>query len=232
MPSSDGNIFRGTGHLCREYRWFPSQMPVTRSFDVFLDLSLNKGLSKQSWRRWFPTPSCSLRRHCNKNRPILIMVTQCKTHIKLWYHFLLLTLPCGKRIILGNQAQNCDHCWPCLGLCFPHGSGEIGSEIGSVTTFSIHKKDAINSDLLGCITYPWHNWDSVMVYVLPVRTKSGSKSFKATIWFKYDSWLIVFTVEVFQSRVQFHRTISSSRMISNSARIGSSPKGFQSNCGV
>ena len=28
---------------------FPSQRPVTRSFDVFFDLSLNKRLSKQSW---------------------------------------------------------------------------------------------------------------------------------------------------------------------------------------
>ena len=32
---------------------FPSQRPVTRSFDVFFDLSLNKHLSKQSRGRWF-----------------------------------------------------------------------------------------------------------------------------------------------------------------------------------
>ena len=44
---------------------FPSQKPVTRSFDVFFDLHLNKQLSKQSWRRWFETPSCSLWHHCN-----------------------------------------------------------------------------------------------------------------------------------------------------------------------
>ena len=44
---------------------FPSQRPVTRSFDVFFDLRLNKRLSKQ-WRRWwFETPSYSLWRHCN-----------------------------------------------------------------------------------------------------------------------------------------------------------------------
>ena len=41
---------------------FPSQRPV--SFDVFFDLRLNKRLTKQSWRRWFETPSCSLWRHC------------------------------------------------------------------------------------------------------------------------------------------------------------------------
>ena len=44
---------------------FPSQRPVTRSFDVFFDLCLNKRLSKQSRCWWFKTPSCSLWRHCN-----------------------------------------------------------------------------------------------------------------------------------------------------------------------
>ena len=44
---------------------FPSQRPVTRSFDVFFDLRLNKRLSKQPWGWWFETPSCSLGRHCN-----------------------------------------------------------------------------------------------------------------------------------------------------------------------
>ena len=31
----------------------PAQRPVTRSFDVFFDLRLNKRLSKQSWGWWF-----------------------------------------------------------------------------------------------------------------------------------------------------------------------------------
>ena len=44
---------------------FPSQRPVTRSFDVFFDLHLNKRLSKQSRRQWFETQTHSLRRHCN-----------------------------------------------------------------------------------------------------------------------------------------------------------------------
>ena len=43
----------------------PSQRPVTRSFDAFFDLLLNKQLSKQSWDRWFGTPSRSLWCHCN-----------------------------------------------------------------------------------------------------------------------------------------------------------------------
>ena len=44
---------------------FPSQRPVTGSFDVFFDLCLNKWLSKQSRRHWFETPSHSLSHHCN-----------------------------------------------------------------------------------------------------------------------------------------------------------------------
>ena len=44
---------------------FPPQRPVTRSFGVFFDLRLNKGLNKQSRRRWFEMPSLSLWRHCN-----------------------------------------------------------------------------------------------------------------------------------------------------------------------
>ena len=57
-------IFRVTGHL-----WggnspvigeFPSQMPVTRSFDVFFDLRPKKRLIKQSQLRWLETLSRQL----------------------------------------------------------------------------------------------------------------------------------------------------------------------------
>ena len=39
---------------------FPTQRPVTRSFDVFFDLRLNKRLSKQLWGWWLETLSCPL----------------------------------------------------------------------------------------------------------------------------------------------------------------------------
>ena len=44
---------------------FPSRMPVTRIFDIFFDLPLNKWLSKQPRRRWFELPSHSLWCRCN-----------------------------------------------------------------------------------------------------------------------------------------------------------------------
>ena len=61
MASSNGNIFRDTGPLCGELTGeFPAQRPVTRSFDVFFHLCLNKRLSKQSLGWSIETPSCSL----------------------------------------------------------------------------------------------------------------------------------------------------------------------------
>ena len=68
MTSSNGNIFRVTGPLCGEFTGpgeFPTQRPVTQSFDVSFDLRLNKQLSKQPWDWWFETPSWSLWRQCN-----------------------------------------------------------------------------------------------------------------------------------------------------------------------
>ena len=44
---------------------FPAQRPVTRSCDVFFDLTLNNRLSKQPRRWWFETPPWSLWRQCN-----------------------------------------------------------------------------------------------------------------------------------------------------------------------
>ena len=58
MTSSNGNIFRVTGPLCGESsatNEFPAQRSVTRSFDVFFDLRLNKWLNKQSRGWWFET---------------------------------------------------------------------------------------------------------------------------------------------------------------------------------
>ena len=75
MTSSNGNIFRVTGPLCGEFTGpgeFPTQRPVTRTFDVFFDLRLNKRLSKQPWGWWFEKPSWSLWHHCNVCKPYVM----------------------------------------------------------------------------------------------------------------------------------------------------------------
>ena len=62
---------------------FPAQRPVTRSFDVFVDMHLNERLSKQSWVWWFDTPSRSLWRHYNVREKIvkLMFMAWCKTAV-------------------------------------------------------------------------------------------------------------------------------------------------------
>ena len=65
MASSNGNIFRITGHLCREYHW----IPLTKANDVELSCfpwSVPEQTGEQQLRRWwFETPLCPLWCHCN-----------------------------------------------------------------------------------------------------------------------------------------------------------------------
>ena len=63
---------------------FPSQRPVTRSFDVFFDLRLNKRLSKQSWGWWFETLSRPLWRHRNDPETIHDGVIKWKHFLHYW----------------------------------------------------------------------------------------------------------------------------------------------------
>ena len=74
MTSSNGNIFRVTGPLCGEFTGpgeFPTQRPVTRSFDVFFDLRLNK-----VWVNNRETGD--LRRH-RTHYDVTVMVFKCGT---------------------------------------------------------------------------------------------------------------------------------------------------------
>ena len=55
---------------------FPAQRPVTRSFDVFFDMCLNKRLRKQSWGWRFETLSHPLWRHCDNHSNAFIVYQQ------------------------------------------------------------------------------------------------------------------------------------------------------------
>ena len=81
---------------------FPSQRPVTKSFDVFFDLHLNKRLSKQLRRRWFETLLCSLWRHCNVN-----------------------STPCSQALAIGLKMRNISRPWP--NLSSSEGSQDISA---------------------------------------------------------------------------------------------------------
>ena len=105
MTSSNGNIFRVTGSLCGEFTGpgeFPTQRPVTRSFDVFFDLRLNKRLSKQPWGWWFETPSWSLWRHFHDRLSVIVfsgyLIFICDFR---WLDQITTTVP--------NLKMNCNH---------------------------------------------------------------------------------------------------------------------------
>ena len=97
MTSSNGTIFRVTGPLCGEFTGpgeFPAQRPVTRRFDVFFDLRLNKRLSKQSWGWWFETLHWSLWRQCNGGVAIVFH----EVHFIYWEH-----LKGGVSLLISNS---------------------------------------------------------------------------------------------------------------------------------
>ena len=64
---------------------FPTQRPVTRSFDVCFDLRPNKRLSKQSWGWWLVTLSSPLWRHRNGHR----ITRSCVVHGLVRYDYML-----------------------------------------------------------------------------------------------------------------------------------------------
>ena len=101
MTSSNGNIFRVTDHLCGE---FPVQRPVTRSFDVFFDLLLNKQLSEQSRGWWFEMPSRSLWRQRDAERKVF--ETSVGFVTRLYFASTTKLLPTARvpSRFLGNQA--------------------------------------------------------------------------------------------------------------------------------
>ena len=96
---------------------FPAQRPVTRSFDVFFDLHLNKRLSKQWWGWWFETPSCPLWRHCNVSQR-LVSYLYCSDNI-----FYFPGAPFANMVYVIRQYDSCNtgeldrhaqHQQPCL----------------------------------------------------------------------------------------------------------------------
>ena len=94
---------------------FPSQRPVTRSFDVFFDLRLNKRLSKQWWGWWFETPSphyyvtvMKIFHYRNEfenvcfNMIVIFILTMCsELTLKLSWHFkgTLIIIPLNEKTL-------------------------------------------------------------------------------------------------------------------------------------
>ena len=90
---------------------FPAQRPVTRSFNVFFDLRLNKRLSKQSWGGWFETLSRPLWRHRNAMAAGLLIYNE----IQWWAGTqIAFSIVCWKRFReIGEviYVMSCFICW-------------------------------------------------------------------------------------------------------------------------
>ena len=85
LTSSNENICRVTGPSYGDppgTGGFLLQRPVTRNFDVSIDLRLNKRLSKHSRRRWFEAPLRSFWRHCNvvRKRKLILKLLLAKIY--------------------------------------------------------------------------------------------------------------------------------------------------------
>ena len=85
---------------------FPTQRPVTRSFDVFFDLCLNKWLNKPLRRRWFETPWCSLWCPCNGHGSLDYCVPFC-------CHYLRVLVPLGPLVNFTWGSNDRQHCMIC-----------------------------------------------------------------------------------------------------------------------
>ena len=134
MTSLNGYIFRATGLLCGEFtghRWSPSQRPVTRSFDVFFNLRLNKQLSKQSCGGWLETPSCSLWRQYYNDRTICFPIAFLKSRmIRL---DCLMTLETTDVVFATwLKYQNSAICQKVSNLCFSTAYWVFSTEIVSI----------------------------------------------------------------------------------------------------
>ena len=93
---------------------FPSQRPVTRSFDVFFDLYLNKRFSKQSWiNGWVNNREAGdLRRHRGHYDVIVMYCIYCALQfvvtwvvapIFMWYHMVwILWHPTGFKAFINT----------------------------------------------------------------------------------------------------------------------------------
>ena len=120
---------------------FPSQRPVKRSFDVFFDPCLNKGLSKWSRYWWFEVPSCSLWHHYNIEVTLKIVTTQVTYLVVCKFEFKPAPVTLQKRVWEDNDgtAASIDcgtdvvhHSWSRQKVSLMNAKAEVGIMIFQV----------------------------------------------------------------------------------------------------
>ena len=160
-------------------REFPAQRPVKRSFDVFIDLCLNKRLSKQSWGWWFETLSRHLWRRCNELWDVCYELTWLRIGCIFWINslypwsdgtaifsadmcsaksgyqcYLIGFLPIRKAIWANGQKGKWPWCYTTTGL---DNSIELRTE-KSVQLFQRYAFQSLAARWLGLTTHLQHRW--------------------------------------------------------------------------
>ena len=152
MTSSNGN-FSALLAICAENSpvpgEFPTQRPVTRSFDVFFGLHPNKRLSKQWWGWWFETLSRQLWRHCIVS-PCYISTLRTVFFHDIIYHSLHKHNYLGGYNILWNI-----HCTRC-----PYKVGLRHKKVDNRLTLWMQYDSRIIQNLLN---FYWSAWSYVFV---------------------------------------------------------------------
>ena len=85
---------------------FPTQRPLTRSFDIFFGLHLKKRLSKQSWGWWFETLSRPLWRH--RNHHVVMFLFQAGEHAAFLRQYSHVETP-GPCLVYMNDDEEMKH---------------------------------------------------------------------------------------------------------------------------
>ena len=112
MTSSNGNV----SALLAICAWnspvpgeFPLQRPVTRGFDAFFDLRLNKQMRNQSWGSWLETLSRPLWRHCNTMPHVQLIIS--KSYFFQRFH------SCSLMPVFLHSCKKTQWCHYCLVNC-------------------------------------------------------------------------------------------------------------------
>ena len=149
---------------------FPAQRPVTRSFDAFFDLCLNKRLSKQSWGWRVETPSRSLWRHRNDinnddddksdvSMVMMIYYSEATWPLRSWHHwqcYFCVTVCSGQH--LSTALQNIcggNHWWPVgsphekpvLRKAFPYHDVIVYKFVSDRDNYTDHYSDVVMSTM-------------------------------------------------------------------------------------
>ena len=136
---------------------FPAQRSVTRSFDVFFDLCLNKGLSKQSWGWWFETLPHPLWRHFNVYFCLLHL---CHRQCFMFFHLA------GRESRMHNESTNIY----CMAMRF-HQKKSDSFRMVSVETTALQKTAFMR--LIWAISLKQSQKTRNLLFWLPGRWASG-----------------------------------------------------------